>query len=265
MSGYLAGKVWQSNLDSELKPLAAALADIANDDGTSIYPSVAYIAWLLGKSERSVQYGLKRLREKNVLAVVRKGGGSGKTTEYRLLENNFPRRGSWRASTNGNGATVAPLSVGKGATDGAKGCNLEHERVQPVAPEPSPSVSARERDAHAHPPSNGNREELHLEQDVLPWMEDVWRKHPKCQRRKWEDPKYPSSFERTEEFEGPEKFRQAFLDYLRDTKKPNILTFLYSRPKPPRRTYPGRRRMTAEEITGKSDVERLEELMGKKS
>ncbi|MGH9561986.1 MAG: helix-turn-helix domain-containing protein [Terracidiphilus sp.] len=61
MSGLLAGKVWLSNLRPQLKPLAATLADIANDDGTSIYPSVAYIAWRLGSSERSVQRGLSDL------------------------------------------------------------------------------------------------------------------------------------------------------------------------------------------------------------
>jgi hypothetical protein len=44
VSGLLAGKVWLSNLHRKLKPLAATLADIANEDGTSIYPSVEYVA-----------------------------------------------------------------------------------------------------------------------------------------------------------------------------------------------------------------------------
>ena len=69
MSGFLAGKVWQSNLHPDLKPLAAALADIGNDDGTSIYPSVAYMSWLLGRSTRSVQQNLTRLRDLGVLVV----------------------------------------------------------------------------------------------------------------------------------------------------------------------------------------------------
>ena len=53
MSGLLAGKVWQSALDPKLKPLAAALADIASDDGTNIYPSVSYVAWPLGRDEHT--------------------------------------------------------------------------------------------------------------------------------------------------------------------------------------------------------------------
>ncbi|HEY8228217.1 MAG TPA: hypothetical protein VIG25_23305 [Pyrinomonadaceae bacterium] len=52
MSGRLAGKVWASGLAAHLKPLAAAMADIANDDGMSLYPSVAYLGWLLSKVSR---------------------------------------------------------------------------------------------------------------------------------------------------------------------------------------------------------------------
>ena len=44
MSGLLAGKVWHSGLLSLLKPLAACLADEANDRGQGIYPSIAYLA-----------------------------------------------------------------------------------------------------------------------------------------------------------------------------------------------------------------------------
>ena len=76
MSGWLAGIVWQSNLPRRLKPVAAALADIANDDGTSIEPSIAYVAWLLGDSgdegaldpsapvpgERAIQSAIAELR-----------------------------------------------------------------------------------------------------------------------------------------------------------------------------------------------------------
>jgi hypothetical protein len=83
VSGLLAGKVWLSNLDRELKPLAATLADIANDDGTSIYPSVAYVAWRLGSSERSVRAGFAKLRQLKVLERVIEGGyGAGSMTEY---------------------------------------------------------------------------------------------------------------------------------------------------------------------------------------
>jgi hypothetical protein len=146
MSGLVAGKVWQSVLDPALKPLAAALADIANDDGSRIYPSVAYMAWLLGRSERAVQSGLTKLRATGVLGVVRNGsGGRGRTTEYRLNISNLPSRPSWRESRNGAESagfrTEKGESTGrKGEASGGKGCSSRRERVKRDAPEPSLTV-----------------------------------------------------------------------------------------------------------------------------
>jgi hypothetical protein len=95
VSGYLAGKVWQSDLDAELKPLAAALADIGNDDGTSIYPSVAYMCWLLKRSERAVQTWLRELIRIGVLVIVEEGGGQSKTNHYEMDEDKLPKRARW--------------------------------------------------------------------------------------------------------------------------------------------------------------------------
>lgn len=139
MSGLLAGKVWQSDLASHLKPLAAALADIANDDGTSIYPSVAYMAWLLGKERRSVQVGLSQLKVLGIIeAIGSEKGGRGKPTEYHLLEANLPKRPSWKELR--KGAENAPFTETKGASDDTKGRILRHERVHSSAPDPSLTV-----------------------------------------------------------------------------------------------------------------------------
>jgi hypothetical protein len=96
MSGYLAGKVWHSALDADLKPLAATLADIADDDGTSIYPSIEFVAWRLSCSRASVDRGLRELRDAKILEVVSQGGGRGKTTEYQLVEEKLPKRPPWK-------------------------------------------------------------------------------------------------------------------------------------------------------------------------
>lgn len=140
MSGLLAGKVWQSNLESHLKPLAAAMADIANDDGTSIFPSVAYLAWLLGKGDRSVQQGLSELRSLGVIEPVAfEKGGRNHPTEYRLIEDRLPYRLPWKELR--KGATSAPfpnqrmkqgspIKSVKGAVSDIKGCTSEQERVQ---------------------------------------------------------------------------------------------------------------------------------------
>jgi len=98
MSGLLAGKVWHSDLDADLKPLAATLADIGDDDGSSIYPSVAFVCWRLGRSDSCVRDGMRKLREIGVLEVVEQGGGRHKPTEYRMVEDKLPKRPKWKAS-----------------------------------------------------------------------------------------------------------------------------------------------------------------------
>lgn len=108
--------------------LALALADHADDGGNNIFPSVQKLAAKTRQSERTVQYQLRRMEESGWLLRVGHGnGGRSQTTEYRISP-------LWL-----KGAEIAPIKKGatddeKGATDDTKGCNLEQERVQPVAP-----------------------------------------------------------------------------------------------------------------------------------
>ncbi len=159
MSGYLAGKVWHSGLSPRLKPLAAALADIADQDGSNIYPSVARMAWLVGCSERTVQYQLHELVALGVLVAdpTTTRGGRGRTTDYCMDADSLPERAPFHPV---NGAKTAPVSDVKGAETapietlkGAEGAPIETlkgatwsiERVQldaqkgaaAVAPDPS--------------------------------------------------------------------------------------------------------------------------------
>jgi hypothetical protein len=141
LSGLLAGKVWQSNLHPDLKPLAAALADIGNDDGTSIYPSVAYMSWLLGRSTRSVQGNLAKLRHLGVLVTVSDlKGGRYKTTEYRLIESALPAREKW---TRNHAIAAGFRKRRKGACCSQKQRSLrpkprslQHETTNYSSPEP---------------------------------------------------------------------------------------------------------------------------------
>jgi hypothetical protein len=152
MSGLLAGKVWQSNLHPDLKPLAAALADIGNDDGTSIYPSVAYMAWLLGRSTRSVQDNLKKLRYLKVLKVVTDlNGGRYRSTEYQLVESALPTREKWQtnhAIASGFRPKKGPACSEKQRSLRLKLRSLEHESTNPSSYKPlrtviEPSVEPR--------------------------------------------------------------------------------------------------------------------------
>jgi hypothetical protein len=115
--------VWQSALDAELKPVAAVMADMGNQDGLGIYPSVEYIAWLLSRSERSIQSALKKLVQKGILdRVANAKGGRGLTPRYRLNADALPERPKWRSES--KGAESAPFS------NSVKGCNEQQERVQ---------------------------------------------------------------------------------------------------------------------------------------
>ncbi len=101
--------------------MAACLADIASDDGRNIYPSIPYICWLMGKSERAIQYQLKTLVSQGVLVVVSESTRPGEYTEYRIDEDKLPKRKKWSEVRKQNGAGVlkrgakiAPIEQGKG-------------------------------------------------------------------------------------------------------------------------------------------------------
>ena len=66
------------------KIVALKLADVAREDGTKIYPSIATVAAESELSERQVQRVMNEFRKEGLLIITRKGGGRYKTTEYRF-------------------------------------------------------------------------------------------------------------------------------------------------------------------------------------
>lgn len=122
MSKSLESLVWKSDLNAELKPVAAVMADMGNDDGLGIYPSVAYLAWLLSRSERAIQTALKKLMEIGVLNRVGFAtGGRGLKPRYHLYGDRLPRRPDWQETR--KGADIAPFTKNpeKGAGFSIKG------------------------------------------------------------------------------------------------------------------------------------------------
>jgi hypothetical protein len=136
LSGLLAGKVWQSNLSADLKPLAACLADQANDRGEGIYSSIAYLAWKLSTSERTVQRGMRQLRE---IKFIKQDGlkklGRVFVPIYRILASNLPDRPPWRFQQ-GDTDGVTPVSP-----RGADGVTKRPDGVTPVARRGDTAVS----------------------------------------------------------------------------------------------------------------------------
>jgi hypothetical protein len=123
----LAGKVWHSDLNSDLKPLAACLADEANDRGDGIFPSIAYLAWKLSTSPRTVQRGMRDLRSMEVIKQVgSKKFGRVLVPIYRLFVSKLPYRPPWRFQQ-GDTDDVTPVSP-----RGADGVTKTLDGVTPV-------------------------------------------------------------------------------------------------------------------------------------
>lgn len=119
--------VWSSKLTGSRKLVLLRLADYADKDGGSVYPSVKSLAAACCLSERAVQYTLRGLEADGLLVVVANAtGGRGKAREYRIdlerVQNIAPVKG----------ADIRK----KGASHSTKGCNTTQERVQPAAPHP---------------------------------------------------------------------------------------------------------------------------------
>jgi len=132
----LAGKVWHSDLNSDLKPLAACLADEANDRGDGIFPSIAYLAWKLSTSPRTVQRGMRELRNMEVIKQVgSKKFGRVLVPVYRLFVSRLPYRPPWRFQQ-GDTDDVTPMSP-----RGADGVTKTLDGVTPMTRRGDTTVS----------------------------------------------------------------------------------------------------------------------------
>lgn len=146
--------------------LALAIADHAHDDGTSVRPSVRYLAEKTRQSERAVQYQLRNMEAEGWLQLVANAGGGRNTPrEYRINPD-------WV-----RGANSAPLE--KGAAHGPKGCKPNHERVQTEAEKgataiaPEPSVNHQEPPEEPTPRKRGRAADAAI--DLPEWVPaDLW-------------------------------------------------------------------------------------------
>jgi hypothetical protein len=86
MSVKMMARVWDLALEQTEKMTLLAMADFADDDGVC-YPSVGRIAYKCGKSERQTQRIFSRLRSKELIVILRPGGGR-KATTYQVRPEN---------------------------------------------------------------------------------------------------------------------------------------------------------------------------------
>lgn len=84
MSVLLMAQVWQLDLGHPEQSVLLALADHADDDGRDVYPSLAYVAWKTGYSERQVRRVVGALRDSGVLELVQEASQH-RANEYRIV------------------------------------------------------------------------------------------------------------------------------------------------------------------------------------
>lgn len=141
MSIKVTTAVWDSGLYAGNSLLVLlAMADWANDEGASVFPSVARLAAKARISERAVQYILRTLEADGLIECTgNPAGGRGRTRIYRINLIALQR-------AQGTCTLSDTETVQDGCTlSKPKGCKSEHERVQDgarkgaiaVAPEPS--------------------------------------------------------------------------------------------------------------------------------
>lgn len=97
MSILLMAEVWRRECEHPEQSVLLALADHAEDDGTNVYPSVAYTAWKTNYSPRQVRRILGGLRERDVLTVMAEASRH-RPTEYRIDLQKLPLKKPFRAA-----------------------------------------------------------------------------------------------------------------------------------------------------------------------
>jgi len=137
MSGKQTGLVWDHVISGNKRLVILALADAANHDGSSCFPSVARVAWMTGLSERTVQRIIRVLEVPSGPLVRVKDARRHRPTEYRLVIRALPRKPSFRRGDN-----LSPLASQSEVTTSTPRGDSSAARGDTVAsPDPSPDPS----------------------------------------------------------------------------------------------------------------------------
>jgi len=97
MSIELMAKVRKLDLDPMTTHLLIAMADFANDDGTSVYPSIERLAYNTNLSESSVRRHLRKLAADGIIeSIGGERGGRGVRREWQLHLDRAPVKPPFR-------------------------------------------------------------------------------------------------------------------------------------------------------------------------
>jgi hypothetical protein len=97
MSNIVQGLVWQAEIPNAIgKLIAVKLADWADDDGGSIYPSVPTVAQMTACGQTTVRAWLRAFEKCGLLKVVSRSKGGARTdTTERAFDLDLLRRLAW--------------------------------------------------------------------------------------------------------------------------------------------------------------------------
>lgn len=146
-------QVWRLDVDHTRRIILLALSDHADDDGNNIYPSIGYLAWKTGMSERTVQYTLRDLENQGCLTIVHKATQHHPRV-YRLDLSALSRKPPYQRSDQSGVQNLHPSEDSRGA----KSAPLNNPGVQTttsrgaIAIAPKPSWN---RPIHADPAISG--------------------------------------------------------------------------------------------------------------
>lgn len=177
MSSKLAMRVLESDLPRHLKATATTLALFANDEGLRIYPSVARVAWLVGKSASRVTDDLSALCRLGVLVpLTARAGGRGRATEYHLDVSALPSRPPFKSKPHRGRegfASVNPTADAMVSDAECPGPNQESTsqtvETPALAPE-TPTLVSENPHAHEVPALRELSRESSVQQQVRPTL-----------------------------------------------------------------------------------------------
>lgn len=150
MSYKLSKRVFGLNISPTEKLVLRAMADHADDDGTSCYPSVNTLTRETSLSRRTVQTTIRTLKDVGLLvAMGQSKGGRGRTPEYHLKVDE-----KLNSKSNLKGAVVAPFMEKKGATNDTERARNTHLKGAVVAPDSILTQSGDSKNSPPTPPAN---------------------------------------------------------------------------------------------------------------
>lgn len=192
--------VWKLELPPNKFILLMALADIANDEGGNLYPSIERLVWKTGYGKQQVMRLLKALQADRLVIKLRTGVGTGKTNHYQLTLENGVKKSPFERSSNGvklsllnesnsdstesplgdsNGDSTGSRMVTPGASNGDSAESLNPSFIPPLSEEKNPpslrSAPAGGSEPPDSLPSAGSRGEAAIasEGDVLAYAAEI--------------------------------------------------------------------------------------------